>query len=248
MFKLTSLQKIKNLLLDIFFPESCITCSKFGEIICEECREEIKKDKANIENIKNINWIHANLSYKNKNLKKILFSIKYYYLKSISRYIAKIVYLDFFIFIKEKISKIDLDKGVLNYEDLVIIPIPISKKRLIERNYNQTEIIIKDIIKEIKENINSENLNLENNIYIDLLIKNKHTIKFADTHSANEREKLIKDAFNVDVKYNKEFLKDKTIIIFDDITTTGSTFYEARNTLVAKGAKRENIFGYSVAH
>ena len=54
MTKIMSLKDIKKLLLEIFFPESCIVCSKFGEIVCYECREEIKKDKTNNENIKNI--------------------------------------------------------------------------------------------------------------------------------------------------------------------------------------------------
>lgn len=230
----------QKLLLDIFFPESCIICSKFGEIICYECREEIKKDKANNENLININWIHANLSYKNEKLKKVLFSIKYYYLKSASKYLAKIVYGDFYDFLKDKLS-------FYVGQELIIIPIPISKKRLTERSYNQTEILIKEIVREIKENKNLD-LDLEKNIYIDLLIKNKHTIKFAKTHSPDERENLIKDAFSVNRKYAEKFLENKIIILFDDITTTGSTFYEARNTLVKSGAKRENIFGYAVAH
>jgi predicted amidophosphoribosyltransferase len=238
--KIFNLKEIKKLLLDIFFPENCIICSRIGEIVCEECREEIKKDKANDENIKNINWIQANLSYKNEKLKKVLFSIKYHYLKSAGKYLAKIVYEDFYNFLKDKLS-------FYIGQELIIIPIPISKKRLIERSYNQTEILIKEIIREIKENKNLD-LDLEKNIFIDLLIKNKHTIKFAETHSPTERENLIKDAFIVNEKYEKNFLENKIIILFDDITTTGSTFYEARNTLVEHGAKRENIFGYAVAH
>ncbi len=238
MYKINSLQKLNKVFLDIFFPESCICCSKFGEIVCYDCREEIKKEKADSENIRNINWVRAYLSYKNEKLKKVLFSIKYHYLKSASKYLAKIVYEDFYDFLKDKLS-------FYVGQELIIIPIPISKKRLIERSYNQTEILIKEIIREIKE---EENLDLEKNIYIDLLIKNKHTIKFAETHSPTEREALIKEAFTVNQKYDKDFLENKIIILFDDITTTGSTFYEARNTLIASGAKRENIFGYAVAH
>lgn len=236
--KSLNIKHIKKLLLDIFFPESCIICSNFGEIICKDCREDINKEKTNNENLKNINWIHANLSYKNENLRKVLFSIKYFYLKSASKYLADIVYGDFYDFLKDKLS-------FYIGQELIIIPIPISKKRLIERSYNQTEILIKEIVRVIKE---KENLDLEKNIYIDLLIKNKHTIKFAKTHSPAERENLIKDAFDVNEKYEKEFLENKIIILFDDITTTGSTFYEARNTLIKSGAKRENIFGYAIAH
>ena len=236
--KILSIKAIKKALLDVFFPESCITCSKFGEIVCEECRKEIKRDKANSENLKNINWIRANLSYKNEKLRKILFSIKYHYLKLAGKYLEKIVYEDFYDFLKDKLS-------FYVGQELIIIPIPISKKRLIERSYNQTEILIKEIVREIKE---KEELDLEKNIFIDLLIKNKHTTKFAKTHSPSERENLIKDAFNINEKYEKEFLGNKIIILFDDITTTGSTFYEARNTLIKSGAKRENIFGYAIAH
>ena len=233
-----TLKSIKKLLLEVFFPESCITCSKFGEIVCEECRNEIKKDKAKSVELEKINWIRVNLSYKNEKLRKILFSIKYHYLKLAGKYLAKIVYKDFYDFLKDKLS-------FYVGQDIIIIPIPISKKRLIERSYNQTEILIKEIIREIKEN---EDLDLRGNIYTDLLIKNKHTIKFAKTHSPSERENLIKDAFSMNEKYEREFLENKIIILFDDITTTGSTFYEARNTLVKSGAKRENIFGYAVAH
>lgn len=238
MHKINSLQKLNKVFLDIFFPESCIICSKFGEIICYDCREEIKKEKTDSKNIRNINWVYAYLSYKNEKLKKVLFSIKYHYLKSASRYLAKIVYEDFYNFLKDKLS-------FYVGQELIIIPIPISKKRLIERSYNQTEIVIKEIVREIKE---KENLDLEKNICLDLLIKNKHTIKFADTHSSSERENLIKDAFTINQKYQKDFLENKIIIIFDDVTTTGSTFYEARNTLIKNGAKRENIFGYALAH
>lgn len=218
-------------------------------MICENCREDIKKDKTKNSNLKGIEWVHSFLNYKNKNFKDVLFSIKYHYVKSATKYLSLILYLDFYEFIKEKLL-------ICDKKDLIIIPIPISKKRLIERDYNQTEILIKDTTKEIKNNLK---LDLENNIYIDLLIKNKHTIKFAETHSSTEREDLIKNAFIVrepissllfinSKKSLEEFLENKTIILFDDITTTGSTFYEARNTLVKAGAKKENIFGYAIAH
>lgn len=229
---------ISKTLLDIFFPESCITCSKFGEIICAECRNEIQTDQNKNLNIKSIDWVHSFLSYKNEKLKTILFSLKYHYLKSATKYLAMIIYSDFYDFLKDKLS-------VNSSKEIMIIPIPISKKRLTERSYNQSEILIKDIILKIKE---LEEVDLEENIFTDLLIKNKHTIKFADTHSSYERETLIRDAFKINEKYSKEFLENKIIIIFDDITTTGSTFYEARNTLMKTGARKENIFGYAVAH
>ena len=63
-------------------------------------------------------------------------------------------------------------------------------------------------MEKIKEN---KNLDLEKNIYTDILLKKRHTIKFANTHSSIERENLIKNAFYINVNYNKDFLNDKII-------------------------------------
>lgn len=155
-----------------------------------------------------------------------------------AKYLSELIYLDFLDFINYISNK-------NNIENVLIIPIPISKKRLIERNYNQSEEIIKNMSKKIKE---KESVDIENNLYLDILLKVKHTIKFAETHSHIERENLIKNAFNINQKYNKEFFDNKIIILFDDITTTGATFYEARNTFINFGIKKENIFAFAVAH
>ncbi len=226
-------------ILNFIFIEECLGCQRIGQIICKECVYEIKNEK--IENkLKSIEWIKISLSYKNKILKKAIFQLKYYYVKSIGKYLADLVYKDFLNFINEI-----LEKQNTNIQNIIIVPIPISKKRLIERNYNQSEVLVKEIIKFIKE---KENLNLENNLYLKLLIKIKNTIKFAYTHSSTEREELIKDAFEINKDYQKDFFENKTIILFDDITTTGSTFYEARKTLIDFGVKKENIFGFALAH
>lgn len=230
-------KNLKKILLDIFFPESCIVCNKFGSLICEDCLNKIKGYPKN-DNYKNIDWIFHSLNYKNIILKKILFSLKYNHVKSVSKYLSRIIYFDFLNILKSKSKNED-------YKNIILVPIPISNKRLIERDYNQSEILIRDLIEKI---IEKENINLKENIYTDLLIKQKHTIKFADTHRAEEREMLIKNAFTINQKYDEKFLEDKIIFLIDDITTTGATFYESRNTLINFGAKKENIFGYAIAH
>lgn len=235
-----SLASLKDLFFKIFLPESCINCGENGQTICNKCLKEIQSRKIKNKNIENIDWIRASLDYKNLKLKSCLFFLKYHHTKSVATYLASIIYLDVLKLINEIQNKNNTD-----YKNILIIPIPISKKRLVERDYNQSELILKATIEEIK---NKENVDLKQNILKDLLIKNKHTIKFADTHSSSEREYLIKDAFIINERYKNNFLENKTIIIFDDITTTGTTFYEARNTLISSGAKKENIFGYAVAH
>lgn len=229
--------------LDYFFIEECIGCERSGKMICNECKNEIKNYKnQKLENTKIIDWVYSPFLYNNPILRKSIFQLKYYFVKKMSLYLADLVYKDFL----ERINKITIKDNLKNYfEKILIIPIPISKKRLIERNYNQSEEIIKNILKIIKE---KENIDLENNLYLNMLLKVKHTIKFAETHSHIERENLIKNAFTINQKYNKEFFENKIIILFDDITTTGATFYEARNTFINFGIKKENIFAFAVAH
>lgn len=256
----TFLNKIKSKFLDIFFGESCISCDEAGKIICNKCQLEIKNQKIINTNLDTISWIKSSLSYKSEILRKALFLLKYNHTKSVAKSLAEIVYLDFLDFIQ----KIILDKNKI-YKDIIFIPIPISEKRKIERDYNQTELIINEIILQIyeKENIKNiekseeEKIDLKNNLYLNILLKNKHTIKFAHTHSHTDRERLIKDAFIInkqnldpalDFMKDENILKEKIIILIDDITTTGATFYEARNTLINFGFKKENIFAFALAH
>jgi len=229
------LKNIKKIFLNILFPESCIGCETFGKLLCEECKKNIISTAKN-KNYDTIEWIYNPLSYKNEILKKSLFALKYKHVKNISKYLSELVYIDFIKYL-EKINN--------GNKDIILIPIPISRKRFIERDYNQSEVLIKDIVKKIKEN---KNLDLEKNIYTDILLKKRHTIKFANTHSSIERENLIKNAFYINENYNKDFLKDKIIILIDDITTTGATFYEARNTLISFGIEKENVFSFALAH
>lgn len=226
-------------ILKFIFLEECLGCQKTGQIICKECTHEIKEENI-YNNLKSIEWIKISLSYKNTILKKALFLLKYNYVKSISIYLAQIVYLDFLNFIKTILKERKIENA-----GIIIIPIPISKKRLIERNYNQSEELLKEILKLIKIR---EKIDLENNFNSRLLIKVKNTIKFASSHSISERENLIKNAFKINDLYDKDFLENKIIILFDDITTTGATFYEARKTFIEFGVKKENIFGFAVAH
>jgi len=238
--------------LDFFFTEECIGCGKSGAMICEECKIEIineeKINKLNVENTKSIDWVNSPLLYKNEILKKAIFQLKYHYVKRTGKYLAQLVYKDFLYFVKEI-----LEKNNQNIQNLLIVPIPISKKRLIERNYNQSEVLIKEIMEFNMVGVAGGHPHhnpqiLKKNISTDLLLKQKHTIKFAHTHSALDRENLIKEAFTINDKYKKDFLQNKIMILFDDITTTGATFYEARKTLINSGAKKENIFAFAVAH
>lgn len=235
---------------DFLFLEECLGCRKPGKLLCENCLLEIKYSREKDLDLKNFSknkdylklvaWVHSPLNYQNPTLRKALFALKYTYVKTVAKYLATIVYQDFFSFLKKHYPHLLRNSG-----RLLLIPIPISKKRLLKRNYNQSEVLLQELMKILLEKMK---LDLRENLSPHILLKTKHTLPFANSHSIEERNNLIKDAFSVNQIPSVNFLQDKIIILFDDITTTGATFYEARKTLVEAGARQENIFAFALAH
>ncbi len=109
-----------------------------------------------------------------------------------------------------------------NYKDCILIPIPISKERRKERGYNQTELIIDEIIK-----LDIENRFIKN---YEILIREKNldrqTLK-------NRKERL--EAQGIFRANKVEDLLNKKMIIIDDVTTTGNTAKEAREAMLKVG-------------
>ena len=120
-------------------------------------------------------------------------------------------------------------------EPIYVIPVPISHDREKNRGYNQSEIIAKSFCAKAPKNT----FNMKNNI----VFKKVHTIPQAKLNNRNKRLKNIKGAFEIK---NKELIKDKIIIIIDDVTTTGGTITEIMNLLKKSGAKK--VIGFAVAH
>ncbi len=104
----------------------------------------------------------------------------------------------------------------------VIIPVPLSYKRLIKRRYNQATLLAKEF---------SKLTHIETDLYN--LIKVRHTKPQAQMHG-HARLKNIKNAYQI--KYPKR-IKGKRILLIDDVMTTGATLTECAKTLIKAGAK-----------
>ncbi len=232
-------------IINNFFLEECINCNEPSKIICKKCYKFLIRNN-NKKIFKNdLSFINFSLNYKNELVKKALFRLKYNFTKNISVYLSNATFYDLLLFIK-KITNEDL-------ENIILSPIPISRKRFIERSYNQSEILLKDLIKKIikEKNIVYKLFNKEFDFetsYLEIIKREKNTKKFINSHSREERLELIENAFIINKDINIEKLKNKKIILFDDITTTGATFYEAKKTLIKAGIEKDNIFTFALAH
>ena len=115
-------------------------------------------------------------------------------------------------------------KGLKLEADL-IIPVPIHKKRLMERGFNQSEKIAYYLGKKMSIPVDA------NVLY---RMKETHTQRAL---SPEERIENMKDVFGI--KNGKEKrVKNKSIILLDDIYTTGATVSSCGKELRKYGAKK----------
>ena len=111
-----------------------------------------------------------------------------------------------------------------------IIPMPIHPNRLKTRGFNQSELLL-DVI-------NSRYGRVYNNV----LVRVKDTTHQTGLSQAN-RQKNLEHAFKV---VDKQKVRNKIVLIFDDIYTTGATLDECAKTLKKAGAVK--VYGLTLAH
>lgn len=116
-----------------------------------------------------------------------------------------------------------------NIEADGIFFVPASKKSIRKRGFNQCEVMAKEV---------GEVTSIP--VYKSLM-KVKET-KEQKTLSKYDREKNIKDAF---VVIKSEDVKDKRIILIDDVITTGATVKECEKVLKHFGAKEIKVLTIS---
>lgn len=115
-----------------------------------------------------------------------------------------------------------------------LVPIPITPSRLRERGFNQTELIIDELVK------------LDKNYHAakHILKKTKETAKQAVSISKTARRENIKGSFSA--TFDQRILTNDLAVVIDDVVTTGATLGEAVRTLENVGYK--NVMGLAVAH
>lgn len=202
-------------MLEVIYPTSdkCIICKNPIEnqdkLICLHCNEKIKRCKSPM-----------NLESKYESYRFICYSASYYSnlvremivrLKYKSDFICGEVLADYmYDVIKENNIKYD-----------IITFVPTSKKRKKVRGYNQSEYIAKCIAK--KNDIE----------VVNCLYKSKDT-KDQIGLNGEERWKNIEGSFKILKKID---IKNKIILLVDDVVTTGATAYMCALELKKNGAK-----------
>lgn len=219
------LQKIKAFTFDLIFPNRCPLC---GEVInwkddyCQDCFDELPYTGE--EFCRGCGNISSGcICHRNENLFSRCYAA-FYYLDSAK---GGVIYLKntkndvFPKLFAEKISS-DIDSDSYKFKADCIVPVPMSKTKLRKRGFNQAEVLADAL---------GQKLDLP--IYSNALEKN---ISFVAQHklSAARRKSNAAHLYSAGENAN---IKGKTIIIVDDVMTTGSTINSCAEILLEMGAK-----------
>ena len=117
----------------------------------------------------------------------------------------------------------------IKYKDFVLQPIPLDRKRLLVRGYNQSQLICDKV---------GKILDIEVCDYLKKEKTKKHQFEIVDKV---KRRRNIKNAFSVKVKKVKQ-----KIILIDDVITSGATCEEATKTLKKQGANEVYVFALAM--
>ncbi|MCF8473513.1 MAG: ComF family protein [Emcibacter sp.] len=115
----------------------------------------------------------------------------------------------------------------LTGEDAIVVPVPLHKRRLQRRRYNQSALVARNFA--TKKGLH----------YIpDMLIRQKHTPPQEGNYS--HRKRNVMGAFKIKPQY-QDILKGREIILIDDVYTTGATVKACAHTLKRAGAAQVEI-------
>lgn len=114
----------------------------------------------------------------------------------------------------------------------LILPVPMHKHKERLRGYNQAAVLAKSLAKLLERPYNGK-----------LLIRTMETEAMSSLGAA-ERRRNIQGAFTVLTK-KKSILKDKNILLVDDIYTTGSTADACSLALLGAGAGSVSIYTFA---
>jgi competence protein ComFC len=237
---MTAFQKCLNYLTDLVFPGNCPVCEQapyndglsymcvecedllawikkkgckfcgipmsgydFNGLVCAGCREDPPLFKTG-----------RCLFLLDQNGKKVIHEIKYHGVKDVLKDLPRW-----------------LDRN-LSYREFLhgayLIPVPLHRKRLKKRGFNQSLWIANAMKKELGDSVE----------VIDALTRTRDTPTQTE-FDRMDRKKNVKNAFALKNKICLDI--DQKIVLIDDVYTTGATLDECAKALIQEGCQNVNV-------
>lgn len=229
---LPQLARFKRAALDLVFPQKCIGCGKEGDFLCSGCKKTLtrimppicpkcgKPQPSGIICSKCVSWrnnidgIRSPFKFEGI-IREVIHQFKYKNLRCLARPLAFLLNE----YLKQNYLSVQL-----------IVPVPLSSKRLRERGYNQSALLAEEL-----SNITQLPRDISN------LRRIKYNLPQAKTKSLEERLINVDQAFSS----NGASIQNTNILLIDDVSTSGATLDACAEALKTAGAS--SVWGLVVA-
>lgn len=222
---------LANNLFDFILPRFCCSCrtklSVNQDTMCGNCVSKIQRSTSSrlqreyerkfLDN-KIISEFYSPFVFeKDKELQHAIHALKYDKRFPVGIFLGKVL-----------ATEIKSNKTSWNFD--LIIPIPLHQLKKAERGYNQSYYIAKGVGKELRVKVS------------DRVVKRTKYTESQTTMNLNQREENISGAFKI---RNQKMVRRKSILLLDDVITTGATISECGKMLLESGATK--IYAASIA-
>ena len=207
-------KKILQACIEVLFPEFCIGCESLNTLLCRNCYETIEflqfalSSKEKCPNLSSITCC----CYYDGLAKKIIQELKYHSVIAAGKTVAHLMYYTCYL-----------------PEHCVVTFVPMHKKKIGKRGFNQTEVIATELSK------------LTNKPVAQLLVKTQTTKSQMSIHSKDIRKQNIIGTISINPQVSTHATKTYTsVLIIDDVFTSGATLEYC--------AKILTDFGFTTVH
>ena len=223
---------IQEKIVDFFFPRRCIGCGKLGDLLCASCSLKLPKllppfcqkcgkhESSGV--LCPVCWgRHTEIDGIRSvfrfdgTVRQAVHDLKYRSIKSMADCLAAAM-ADY---LKEN-----------RMPGKVLVPVPLHPKRLRERGYNQSALLARKLGKLTLMEVTDASL-----------YRTKDSLPQARTTSVDGRRKNVEKAFSC----RNTDLSEKSIILIDDVCTSGATLEACAVALKVAGA--DSVWGFTLA-
>ena len=229
---LAAVRGLTRTTLDLLFPRWCLGCGREGTYLCPACREQLAPVTAPFCGVCGRprhgagpcdNCADRELATDGIRapflfgglVRRAVHELKYRNLRGLAPVLAG--FLDDYV----RANGIEGD---------VLVPVPLHPRRLRQRGYNQSELLARELGKLAGMPVLSGTL-----------VRTRHTAPLARTATVEERRERVRDVFAA----GGGQAAGKSVILVDDVSTSGATLSAAAAALKAAGAAR--VTGLAVA-
>lgn len=223
---------IGEVIVNFFFPKWCVGCGKQGDYFCDKCSRHLARIHAPLcpqcgRPQTNSTLCPSCVCYAaaidgirapfrfEGPIRQAVHDLKYRNIRVLAKPLASLMY--------DYMSSQNLAGDVL-------VPVPLHSKRLKERGYNQSGLLARELGRLTRLPVTDG-----------CLVKHRHTAQQAKTSSLKERLENVADVFAC----KGTRLKGLTVLLIDDVATSGATMNAAAVALKAAGAS--SVWGLAIA-